>query len=184
MVGWLLLILGLALWAGIHLFKRISPERRAKFGDPFKGVVALTLVVSIVLMVLGYRATPVVNVWQPPGFFTHINNLLVLVAIYMMSPAPKRGAVLNERRHPMLTGFKLWAFAHLLVNGDLASILLFGGLLAWAVVSVIMINRAEPSWTPRPSGSLPMDGVFLLGSAVLLGVIGFVHNWLGVWPFG
>lgn len=178
-----LLILGLLLWWGGHLFKRLAPDMRASMGNAGRGVVALVLVAGIVLMVLGYRGMEFIHVWEPPSFMVHINNLLVLIAIYMMSPAPKKGALLNGMRHPMLAGFKLWAAAHLLVNGDLASIILFGGLLAWAVAEVIVINRSEPEWQPGPKGTLAKDGMFFLASIVLLAVIGYVHGLIGPSPF-
>lgn len=179
----LLLILGLALWWGAHLFKRVAPERRAAMGDGGKGAVAGAIAVSIVLMVLGFRMAEIMPVWSPPTFMVHINNLLVLIAIFMMSPAPKRGALLNGMRHPMLTGFILWAVAHLLVNGDVADIVLFGGLLVWAVVEIAVINRAEPAWTAPPKGTLAKDAMFLVASVVLLVVIGYIHSFVGPWPF-
>jgi len=101
----------------------------------------------------------------------------------MFSPAPRRGRLLQGMRHPMLTGFSIWAIAHLLVNGDLASIILFGGLLIWAILAARIVNAAEPEWTPNTGGTYARDAMFLVGSVILLGVIGFVHNWLGVWPF-
>ncbi len=183
-MGFVILILGVALWAGAHLFKRLAPGPRGKLGNAGKGLVALALVASIVLMVIGYRAAPFINVWMPPAWTVHINNLLMLIALWLMSPAPKRGKLVAGMRHPMLTGFKLWAVAHLLVNGDLSSILLFGGLLAWSVAAVITINRADRAWVkPQTNGSYVMDAAFLAASVVLLGIIGFIHNWLGVWPF-
>ncbi|NSY37924.1 NnrU family protein [Leisingera sp. ANG59] len=178
-----LLILGLLLWWGGHLFKRLAPEMRASMGNGGRGVVALVLAAGVVLMVLGYRGMEFIHVWAPPSFMVHINNLLVLIAIWMMSPAPKKGALLNGMRHPMLAGFKLWAVAHLLVNGDLASIILFGGLLAWAVAEVIVINRSEPDWQPGPKGTIAKDAMFFAASIVLLGVIGYVHGMIGPSPF-
>lgn len=183
-MSWFLLILGIAIWWGAHLFKRVAPGARAGLGDPGKGIVAVLLVLSIVLMVIGYRGVEFINVWYPPSFMVHINNLLMLIAIYLLSPAAKRGKLIYGMRHPMLTGFKTWAIAHLLVNGDLASIVLFGALLAWAVVEVIVINRSEPGWVkPSQPGTLAKDAMFLVGSVVLLAVIGYIHSWLGVWPF-
>ncbi len=183
-MGFVLLILGVALWWAAHLFKRALPAQRAAMGDGGKGAVALALVTAILLMIFGYRMTEFIYVWAPPSFMTHINNLLVLIAIYMMSPAPKKGRLLHKLRHPMLGGFKLWAFAHLLVNGDLASIILFGGLLAWAVVEVIVINKSEPDWTPGKPGTYGMDAMFFVASIVLLGVIGYIHGLVGPSPFG
>lgn len=179
----LLLVLGLALWWGAHFFKRIAPAQRAAMGDGGKGAVAGGIAIGIVFMIFGYRSAEVVPVWYPLAFMVHINNLLVLVAIYMMSPAPKKGALLNGVRHPMLTGFALWALAHLLVNGELAAIILFGGLLVWALLEMAVINRAEPEWSPGPKGTLAKDAMFLVGSVVLVAVIGYIHAWLGPWPF-
>ncbi|MFO7920237.1 MAG: NnrU family protein [Nioella sp.] len=179
-----LMILGIALWAGAHLFKRIAPDARAAMGDKGKGIVALLIVASIVLMVIGYRGAPGIFVWFPPSWGVHVNNLLILIAIFMMSPAPRKGRLLNTWRHPMLTGFGLWAVAHLLVNGDLASIVLFGGLFFWALIEMIAINRAEPRWQPDAPGTWAKDGMFAVASVILLAVIGYIHAWLGYWPFG
>ena len=178
-----LLVLGLALWALAHFFKRLLPARRAAMGDKGKGAVALALVVSVVLMVLGYRAAPFVDVWYPPEWAPHLNNLMVLIALFMMSPAPKKGRLLSGMRHPMLMGFGLWALAHLLVNGDVASIVLFGGLLIWATAEILVINRAEPRWVAPAPGSYGKDAMFFLASIVLLGVIGYIHGLIGPSPF-
>ncbi|WP_425043264.1 NnrU family protein [Primorskyibacter sp. S87] len=182
-MGFILLILGVAFWWGAHLFKRVAPERRAAMGDGGRGAVALGIVAGIVLMVIGFRMTPFIHVWSPPSFMIHLNNLLVLIAIWMMSPAGEKGLILNKMRHPMLAGFGVWAIAHLLVNGDMASIILFGGLLVWALVEVSVINKDEPDWTPGEPGTLGKDAMFMAGSVVLLAVIGYVHGWLGYWPF-
>lgn len=182
-MGFGLLILGMALWWAAHLFKRVMPDRRAAMGDAGKGAVAAALAVSIVLMIIGYRMTEFIAIWFPPGFLVHVNNLLVLIAIFMMSPAGQKGLVLNKLRHPMLTGFGLWAVAHLLVNGDLAAIVLFGGFVVWAVIEARVINAAEPAWSPGAPGTLAKDAMFLAGSVVLVIVIGLIHGWLGPWPF-
>ncbi|MBY5976007.1 NnrU family protein [Phaeobacter italicus] len=178
------LLLGILIWWGAHFFKRLMPEQRARLGEKGKGLVALALVAAIVLMVLGYRSMEFIYVWAPPSFMVHINNTLVLIALFLMSPAPKKGALLNGMRHPMLTGFALWAIAHLLVNGDLASIILFGGLLAYVPVQIMLINRAEPTWAPGPKGSYAKDGMFFVASIILMGVIGYIHGLVGPSPFG
>lgn len=180
----LVLVVGVSLWWAAHMFKRLAPDARARMGDGGRGMVALAIGVSIVLMVVGYRGAPVIDLWFPPAWLTHVNNLMVLAAIFLMSPAPRKGRLLNGMRHPMLAGFRAWAAAHLLVNGDLASILLFGGLFLWATASVIAINRAEPHWQPDTPGTYAKDALFLGASVVLMGVIGYVHTWLGYWPFG
>ncbi len=180
----LVLILGLALWTAAHLYKRFAPESRARLGDRGKGLVAAALVVSVVLMVLGYRAAPYVAVWTPPAFLTHVNNLLMLLAFYLYAASGMKTAITRRIRHPQLTAVKTWAVAHLLVNGDLASILLFGGMLAWAVVEVIAINRAEPVWTPPPPAPVSKEVMAVVGAVVVVGIVGAIHIWLGVNPFG
>lgn len=182
-MGFGLLILGVVLWIVAHFFKRVMPAQRAAMGDRGKGVVALAIVAGIVLMVLGFRAAPFIYVWSPPTFMVHINNLLMLIAIYMMSPAPQKGVLLNKMRHPMLTGFMVWTVGHLLVNGDVAAIILFGGLLLWAIIQMKMINSAEPEWSPGEPGTFGKDVMFFVASLVLLAIIGYIHGWLGVWPF-
>lgn len=180
----IVLILGLALWWAAHLFKRLAPDTRARLGDRGKGLVAVALVVSVVLMVLGYKAAPYIGIWTPPAFLVHLNNLLMVLAFYLYAASGMKTAITRRIRHPQLTGFKTWAVAHLLVNGDLASILLFGGLLAWAVVAVIRINRAEPSWTLPPPAPARKEVIAVLAAVVATVVVGLIHGWLGVWPFG
>ncbi|WP_278923226.1 MULTISPECIES: NnrU family protein [Pseudophaeobacter] len=178
-----LLVLGILLWWAAHLFKRLAPGIREPMGNKGKGLVAVALVISIVLMVLGYRSAESYDLALFPPFLQHINNLLMLIALYFTSPGPSKGAIFYKMRHPMLTGFALWAVAHLLVNWDPASFVLFGGLLAWALAEMVVINRAEPNWTPNPKGSIAKDAMFLVASVVLLAVIGYVHGMVGPSPF-
>ena len=178
------IVLGLALWWGAHLFKRLAPGPRGRLGDPGKGLVAVAVVASVVLMVIGYRGNEAPDLWYPPAFLTQVNNLLMLFAVYLYAASGMKTRITRVIRHPQLTAVKTWAVAHLLVNGDLASIVLFGGLLAWAVVAVIVINRAEPVWTRPEPAPLGKEIGAVLGAVVVTGAIGWVHNWLGVWPFG
>lgn len=182
-MGYLILILGVLLWSGAHLFKRLAPARRQAMGDTGKGLVAILLLVSIILMVIGYRSAAFVAIWYPPGFMIHINNLLMVVAFWFFALSAIPGTLSAKVRHKQLTGVKAWAVGHLLVNGDLASVVLFGGLLAWAVVSVILINRAEPEWERPANATVRNDIVALVVGVVLLAVTAFIHNWLGYWPF-
>ena len=179
----ILLILGVLLWAGAHGFKRLAPGPRARLGQPGKGLVSVLLLVSVGLMVVGYRGAPYVPVWEPPEALRHVNNLLMVVAFYVFGVGAAKGTLSARLRHPQLTGFGIWATAHLLVNGDLAAIVLFGGLLAWAVVEAQLLNRAVP-WTPPAAVSLRGDAVALILGLVLLSIAAGVHIWLGVNPFG
>ena len=144
------------------------------------------LVASIVLMVMGYKAVDYIHVWSPPSFMVHINNTLMLLAFWVFGSSAAKGAKAwpaYKVRHPQLTAFKIWATSHLLVNGDLSSIVLFGGLLGWAVGAVILINRAEPEWTPpAPAGRATYIRLAII-SAVLFALVTLIHAWAGVWPF-
>lgn len=178
-----LIVLGVALWWAAHLFKRLAPGPRARMGDAGKGLVAVALVASVVLMVVGYRGVEHIDLWYPPAWLTHVNNLLMLVAFFFYAADGAKAGAIRGIRHAQLTGFKTWATAHLLVNGDLASVILFGGLLAWAVVQVIVINRSQPTWGPRevkPGGNVKA----VIGAVVATVAVMGIHYWLGVQPWG
>ena len=182
----LLLILGIVLWWASHLFRRVAPRARAGMGQAGKGAVTAGLVLSIVLMVIGYRAAdPGTTWWGPTPMLKGINNLLVLVAFYLFASSGSKNRIGTRFRHPQLTGFSLWAFAHLLVNGDLPSFVLFGGLLLWALVEMAVINRAEPNWVRPPHQTVMRKEVMAaVGAVAAYLVVGLIHAWLGYNPFG
>jgi len=180
----ILLVLGLALWWAAHLFKRLAPGPRQAIGESGKIVAAVAVVASVVLMVIGYRGAEVVPLWEPPAFLRHVNNLLMLLAFYLYAASGMKTRITAVIRHPQLTGFKTWAVAHLLVNGDLASVVLFGGLLAWAVVAVIAINRATPRPAAPPPAPMGKEIGAVVGAVIVTGVVSGIHTWLGYNPFG
>jgi len=179
-----ILIAGVVLWWASHLFKRMAPGPRGRLGDAGKGVVALGVVASVVLMVVGYRAADYVPLWSLPPFVVHINNLLMIFAFYLYAASGMKTAITRVIRHPQLTAVKIWALAHLLVKGDVASVVLFGGILAWAVVSVIVINRAVPMWDKNPPAPVSREVMAVVGTLVVVGLVMGIHNWLGVRPWG
>jgi uncharacterized membrane protein len=146
----ILLVLGLALFIGVHGFT-MARERRAaaiaRFGDgPYKIAYSVLSLVGIVLISIGfgqYRQDHHFQVWDPPVWTRHLALLLVLPAFVMFVAAYFPGRIKRTLKHPMLAGIKLWALAHLLANGDLGSMLLFGSLLAWAVAARISVKRRD-----------------------------------------
>ncbi|MDO8881581.1 MAG: NnrU family protein [Pseudotabrizicola sp.] len=178
------LILGVALWWAAHFFKRVAPDVRAGMGEAGKGLVTGLLIVSIGLMYWGYGQAAGPVWWGRSAALVGINNLLMVLAIYFYAVSGSKTWLARKVRHPQLTGFKLWAVAHLLVNGDLRGFILFGGLLAWAVVSVIVINRAQPEWVPPAPRPVAKEFVAIAATVVVTVVVMLLHNWLGVRPWG
>jgi len=180
-----LLVLGVLLWSFAHLAKRVFPGFHRAMGGSEKPMVAGMLVLSIVLMVIGYRAADQVIWWAATPMLKGINNLLVLVAFFLFAASGSKSRLGVRMRHPQLIGFSLWAVAHLLTNGDLPSMVLFGGLLAWALAEIVIINRTAPHWTP-PAHPIPIRKEWTTAAATLVVylVVGLIHGWIGPNPFG
>ena len=158
--------LGLLLFAGVHLWKRLLPAGRARLGQPGKGIVAVGSIAGIWLMARGVGAWEGGEMWAAPGWARPVNNLLMVVAVYLFAASLLRPEAARRLRHPQLLAVALWAVAHLLVNADLATVLLFGGLLLWAVAEMALINRAQPAWTPPPPAGWGREAL-TAGAAVL-----------------
>jgi uncharacterized membrane protein len=184
MMGIAILILGLALWCAGHFFKRVAPAARAKMGAKARGPITLVLLAGVILMVIGYRMSDGAFFWGRHPATVGINNLLMLLSVYLFAISGMKTALARKMRHPMLTAVKVWSLAHLLVNGDVASIILFGGLLAWAVSEVIVINRAEPNWTPPPPKPARKEVIAIVATLVIYAAIVAVHYALGYPTFG
>ncbi len=184
-----LMILGLGLWWASHLFPIYLPERRAaalkRMGEKlYKSFFAMVALTAVVAMVEGYQQAPFEPVWAPPLWTMHLNNLLMLLAIFLFIAKFAKSGVQRYIRHPMLAGMKLWAVAHLIVNGDLASIVLFGGLLAWAVVAMVGSSRRDGAWERPARGgiaALVRHGVITV--VVFLAIVGIHGLLFGVYTF-
>ncbi|KAA0123269.1 NnrU family protein [Methylobacterium sp. P1-11] len=145
-----LLILGLVLFLGTHAFSMARARRAAIVGrigvGRFKlGYTALSLL-GLVLIGIGfhdYRLSGYIPVWDPPVWTRHLALTLVWAAFVCLAAAYLPGRIRAKTKHPMLLAVKIWATAHLLANGDLGSILLFGGFLAWAVAARISAKRRD-----------------------------------------
>jgi uncharacterized membrane protein len=163
-MGLLILILGLVVFLGVHLFVTTRKTRAAaiaRLGKFYWVLFALTAIVGVALIACGfvlYRRTGWIDVWSPPEILRHIAVGLMWVSVILVLAAYLPGHIKTWTRQPLLAGIKLWAFAHLLANGDLGSIILFGSFLAWAVYARIAVKRRaaagettatriEPGWT-------------------------------------
>ena len=177
------IVLGVLLWTSAHYFKRLAPDMRASLGNPGKGIVAVLLVGAIVLMVIGYKAADDVLLWDLGGWAFNVNNALMLMAVAFFGTGNSKSRLRENIRHPMLTGFLVWVVAHLLVNGDLASLALFGGLGLWALGAIALINRAESEYEPWQGGTRQGDIRLVIISIAVFAVIVGVHYLIGPSPF-
>ena len=166
-----LLSLGTARWYIGHFFKRVLPDARERLGDPGKGIAAVIILAGLVLMVIGYRGASTGFLYAPPFWGQHLNNLLMLVAIILFGMGSSKGRMRAWLRHPMLTGALGWAVAHLLVRGDFASVLLFGGIAVWARAGD-SAGASVSMTTAQPSGQTPNGCSAVATGAIRVGVIG------------
>lgn len=177
------LILGVLLWAFAHSAKRVIPGFHASLKSAEKPMVAGLSVIALLLMIIGYRAADYVPLYSPVPGMGHANNTLMLLSIFMFGVGGTKGLLYPRIRHPMLWGVVLWALAHLLVNGDLASVILFGGMGIWALAEMVLVGRAVPWQRPGPGRGIKGDAMNLVGTLILLGLIAGIHIWLGYNPF-
>lgn len=179
-----LLIIGLVLFIGVHSVAIFAPALRARtihrLGEgAWKGLYALVSLVGFVLISYGFglaRQAPVV-LYSPPIWLRHVALILMLPVFPLIIAAYLPGRIKTAAKHPMLAAVKLWAFAHLLANGMLADILLFGGFLAWAVVDRISLKRRSIPQVLRTAPPGPWNDVIavVLGLAVYALLIGWAH---------
>ncbi len=183
----MLLIAGILLWSGTHLFVSLGRDTRdalvARIGlGPYKGLFSLTLLAALAMIVLGWQAFGRESLYLPPTGLRHLAMLLMPFAVILFISGRAPTDIRRLIRHPQLTGVKLWAVAHLLANGEIRSLILFGGLLAWAVAEVVVINRRTGAWQkPPPAGALKTTVSALVGLALTAGLV-FAHPWLSGVP--
>lgn len=177
-----LLILGLVVFLGGHAFTVLRGPRAAllaRLGEPaYKGLYSLLALIGLALLVYGYgryRAAGMIPVWYPPAWTRHVAFLLMLAALVMLPAAYIPSHVRAVLKHPMITAVKTWAFAHLLVRGDLGSMLLFGGFLAWGVLARLSMKRRGAPTPPAPSGWANDVAVVAIGLALYAAVLLWFH---------
>lgn len=159
-----LLVAGLILWTTVHLFPSRAVAAREKAVaavglNAYKGIFSVLILSALALIVLGWRATPPTALWYPPTPLRHFAMLLMLPAVVMFVAARVPGNPIKVRlKHPQLMAVGTWALTHLLANGEMRSILLFGTLLIWSFVNIKSINardgKPNPPLSPNPTRQL------------------------------
>jgi uncharacterized membrane protein len=156
----------------------------ARLGEsPWKGIFALLMALSIYLMISGWKAAIPELVYQPPVWGRHGTALLVLIAFVLFSAPYLATNFKRILRHPQLAGLACWGIGHLLSNGESRSILLFGGLAAWALIEILLLNRRDGARVRPDPAPLKNDALLVIGGAVIYTIFLFTHQWLfGVSP--
>jgi uncharacterized membrane protein len=190
-----LLIVGLVVFLGAHSVRIFAESWRSGFiarrGEmTYKGFYTVVSLMGLVLLVWGYgaaRATPV-DIWLPPRGMSHAAALLTLIAFIFLTAAYVPGnAIKAKLKHPMVLSVKVWAFAHLISNGRLADIVLFGAFLLWAVLSFRAARgRDRAQNIVYPPGRAGPTVITVIVGIVLWAVFAmWAHAWLiGVAPLG
>ncbi|HUI98861.1 MAG TPA: NnrU family protein [Usitatibacter sp.] len=187
-----LLILGLALFLGLHSVRVFAEGWRgatiARIGEKrWKGIYSLVSIVGFVLLVWGFiRARGAMELWDPPAFMRYVTAVLMLpVFVIFVAARVPRNAIKARLHHPQVLAVKLWAFAHLLSNGSLADVILFGSFLVWAVLSFAAARKRDrAAGTVYPPGTARGTIVCVIAGLAIyaLFLIG-LHRWLfGVSP--
>jgi len=196
-----LLLLGLILFLGIHTLTTLREPRAALIGrlgeGPYKGLYSLVSAVGLVLIVWGfarYRDTAYLQIWAPPTWLHPVALVLMWFAFVALAAAySPSGWIKGKLRHPMLVGIKSWALAHLLANGDLGALILFGAFLAWAVYDRIAVKRRGDSALPAMAGNAigaprsgftAGDGIALIVGSIVYAAMFWLHPILIGVPIG
>lgn len=182
-----LFLLGLALFIGAHLSMGVFRGARQGFisaiGEgPYKGLYSLVSVIGLVLIYQGWSGADRTVLYTTPYFLRHLVNLFMLIAFILLAAAYlPAGRIAAGAKHPMLAGVKIWAFSHLLVNGEVRSVILFGAFLAFAVIDRIAVKRrGEPT---RPAGPIRNDLIAVaVGGAAFFAVYFYLHRYIAGIP--
>ncbi|MFK8077550.1 MAG: NnrU family protein [Granulosicoccus sp.] len=193
----ILLCIGLILFIGIHSVRIISDDFRSRFimqrGEgAWKGVYAAISLVGFVLLIYGYGLTRLdpTYIWNPPVVTKHIASFLMLFSFVLLTAAYIPNNVIKAKlRHPMTMAVKVWAFSHLIANGRLGDILLFGTFLIWAVLTIISCKKRDRSAVITSDGALN-NSILATVSTIAIGLVAYCvfAAWLhirlmGVSPF-
>jgi uncharacterized membrane protein len=182
-MGLLILIIGLIVLLGAHVFVTFRGARSGlieQLGqNGYRGLFSVVSLAGLALIVWGYgeyRAHEWVQIWSPPAFMRYITEGLMFFAVIFMTAAFIPSKLKVKLKHPMLTSIKTWSFAHLLSNGDLGSIIMFGAFLAWGVYARIAVKRrGDAGATSAPAGWRNDIIVEVLGIAIYI-VLGSVFH--------
>jgi uncharacterized membrane protein len=182
-----LILIGLLLFCGVHLVPSFAPGLRAswlgKLGEGgYKGSYSLLLVAGIVMIVLGWRSTLPTSVYVSSAELRLPAMALVILAFLLLVVGSRNSRIRQWVRHPQLTGVLLWALAHLMLNGDNRSVLLFCGLALWAFVQIMAISKREGPWIKGAIPGAGAEATTVIITAVVVTAMIFGHPYFAGVP--
>lgn len=177
----LILVAGLILFIGVHCLP-MNVALRTKLIDkvgliPYKIAFAAVSLLGFSLIMSGRGAADIIDIWQPVGWLRYATVILMFPAVLLVLAAyTPDNSIRRILGHPMMLGVELWAIAHLLVNGDLASILFFGGFLLWSLVAFASASRRQP---PRGGRAKIFNDILVVSLALVVYVAAIRgHEWI------
>ena len=182
-----LLLLGTLLFAGVHLVPSMAPSMKSlwlgKLGEGgYKGTFSLLLLLSFGLMIMGWRSAQPEFVYLPEPALRHPAMGLLLLAFFMLVISNRPSRVRSWVRHPQLTGVLLWSCAHLLINGDSRSMVLFGVIGLWCIAEKAAINKREGVWVKPDTPPLGTEIVSLLITLAVVAIVVALHPYISGMP--
>ena len=169
-----ILIIGLLLFTLVHLYPSVFVAHRDKLVEglgrnAYRGLFSVVILVALVLIVVGWRTSMPAVVYTPPLAGGPISAIVMLAAFVLFVGAQTPTNIKRYVRHPQMLAVILWSLAHLLVNGDTRSVLLFGGLGIWAILEILFCNRRDGEWQKPEPSPVKWDAI-----TVAIGLAGFV----------
>ena len=180
-----ILSIGLFIWVTVHLFPSVLPNHRqlliTRLGNnAYQGIFALLIIASLFLIVFGWRTSVPAHLYTPDDVLQLPSILLVIFGLILVAaanfPATRFKRII---RHPQLTGLFIWAIAHLMMNGDSRSVLLFTALGAWCVISVFSINHRDGIWVkPDTYAGWGKELSIVIAGIIVSALIIYFHEYL------
>lgn len=183
----ILFLIGFVIFFGTHLWTALARRNREalirKLGaGPYKGLYSLVSLAGFALIIAGWRGADASVLYAPPAWTKHVAYLLMLFALILLAAAylPK-GKIAAAAKHPMLAAVKFWAFAHLVANGEVRSVILFGAFLAFGVIDRIAVKRrGEP--TPSAGAAVNDAMAIAAGAAAWAAIYFYLHPYIAGVP--
>ncbi|MEM1112234.1 MAG: NnrU family protein [Pseudomonadota bacterium] len=182
-----LIFAGVLLWTFVHLLPAAAPAARGqllgKMGEGgYKGLFSVLVLLSVTLMVVGWRSATPSIVYSPPYDLRPVAIGLLVLAFILLGAANQPVRIRRVVRHPQLSGVALFSFAHLLANGDSRSVVLFGGLLIWALLEMPLISRREGVWQKPEVKGWGREFAGVVVALLIMLALAWAHPWIAGVP--